>query len=218
MTKLTALIAGKDGKSRCSWCVGDSEYVRYHDEEWGMPVVDDRLIFEKICLEGFQSGLSWLTILRKRPAFRIAFKNFEPELVAKFNKRDIERLMNNAGIVRHRCKIEASIQNAKANLQMQNEGISLAKFVWSFCPENSALNSSKKPSKAPTSQRDIQSKTPESQALSKSLRKLGFKFVGETTMYAAMQSLGVVNDHYVGCHRREKCDLARAKALKLMLA
>lgn len=218
MSTRTALISGNDGKPRCSWCAGDSEYVRYHDEEWGMPVVDDRLIFEKICLEGFQSGLSWLTILRKRPAFRIAFKNFEPELVAKFNKRDIERLMNNAGIVRHRGKIEATIQNARASLQMQNEGISLAKFVWSFCPENAAVKSSKKPSRAPKSQRDIQSKTPESQAMSKSLRKLGFKFVGETTMYAAMQSLGVVNDHYLGCHRREKCDLARAKALKLMLA
>jgi DNA-3-methyladenine glycosylase I len=218
MTKHAALIAGEDSKPRCSWCVGDSEYIRYHDEEWGMPVVDDRLIFEKICLEGFQSGLSWLTILRKRPAFRIAFKNFDPELVTKFNKRDIERLMNNAGIVRHRGKIEATIQNARASLQMQNQGISLAKFVWSFCPENTAVRSSKKPSQAPKSQRDIQSKTPESQAMSKSLRKLGFKFVGETTMYAAMQSLGVVNDHYLGCHSREKCDLARTKALKLMLA
>jgi DNA-3-methyladenine glycosylase I len=213
-----ALIAGEDSKPRCSWCVGDSEYVRYHDEEWGMPVVDDRLIFEKICLEGFQSGLSWLTILRKRPAFRIAFKNFEPELVAKFTKSDIERLMSNAGIIRHRGKIEAAIQNARATLQMDHEGKSLAKFVWSFSPENSATKPSKRSSKAPKSQRDIQSKTPESQAMSKSLRKLGFKFVGETTMYAAMQSLGVVNDHYLGCHRREKCDLARAKALKLILA
>ncbi|MGA1172374.1 MAG: DNA-3-methyladenine glycosylase I, partial [Ilumatobacteraceae bacterium] len=161
MTKHAALIAGEDSKPRCSWCVGDSEYVRYHDEEWGMPVVNDRLIFEKICLEGFQSGLSWLTILRKRPAFRIAFKNFDPELVAKFNKRDIERLMNNAGIVRHRGKIEATIQNARASLQMQNQGISLAKFVWSFCPEYTAVKSSKKPSQAPKSQRDIQSKTPD---------------------------------------------------------
>ncbi len=218
MIKPPALVAGPDYKSRCSWCGADSEYVRYHDEEWGVPVVDDRLIFEKICLEGFQSGLSWLTILRKRPAFRIAFKNFEPELVAKFNKKDIERLMNNAGIIRHRGKIEAAIQNAKVNLQMQHDDISLAKFVWSFCPENSSVKSSKKSSKAPTSQRDIQSKTSESQAMSRSLRKLGFKFVGETTMYAAMQSLGVVNDHYLGCYRRDSCDLARAKALKLMLA
>jgi len=218
MSARKALISGDDGRTRCNWCVSDSEYVRYHDEEWGLPVIDNRLIFEKICLEGFQSGLSWLTILRKRPAFRISFKNFEPDLVAKFNKKDIERLMNNAGIVRHRGKIEATIQNARASLQMQNEGISLAKFVWSFCPENVALKSSRKTSRAPKSQRDIQSKTPESQALSKSLRKRGFKFVGETTMYAAMQSLGVVNDHYLGCHRREKCDLARAKALKLMLA
>ena len=218
MTKLKALNAEGDGKPRCSWCVGDSEYLRYHDEEWGMPVVDDRLIYEKICLEGFQSGLSWLTILRKRPAFRIAFRNFEPELVAKFNKTDVEGLMSNAEIVRHRGKIEAVIQNARACLQMQHEGISLAKFVWSFCPENTAVKSSKKPSQAPKSQRDIQSKTPESQAMSKSLRKLGFKFVGATTMYAAMQSLGVVNDHYLGCHSRDKCDLARIKTLKLILA
>jgi DNA-3-methyladenine glycosylase I len=218
MTKHSALVVGKDDMSRCSWCEGDSEYIRYHDEEWGRPVIDDRLIFEKICLEGFQSGLSWLTILRKRPAFRIAFKNFEPELVAKFNKRDIERLMSNAGIVRHRGKIEATIQNAKASLQMQYEGISLAKFFWSFCPENQSMVSSKRPSKAPKTQRDIQSKTPESQAMSQALRKLGFKFVGETTMYAAMQSLGVVNDHYLACHRRETCDVARAEALKLMLA
>ena len=119
MTRHSALVVGEDIKSRCSWCEGDSEYIRYHDEEWGRPVIDDRLIFEKICLEGFQSGLSWLTILRKRPEFRIAFKNFEPALVAKFNKRDIERLLSNAGIVRHRGKIEATIQNAKASLQMQ---------------------------------------------------------------------------------------------------
>ena len=218
MTKHAALIAGEDSKPRCSWCVGDSEYVRYHDEEWGMPVVDDRLIFEKICLEGFQSGLSWLTILRKRPAFRIAFRNFEPELVAKFNKTDVEGLMSNAEIVRHRGKIEAVIQNARAFLQMQHEGISLAKFVWSFCPENSSLESPRIVSKVPKSQLDIRSKTPESQAMSNSLQKLGFKFVGATTMYAAMQSLGVVNDHYLGCHSRDKCDLARIKALKLMLA
>ena len=204
-----------DGKhERCSWCTVDSEYLRYHDHEWGRPVVDDRLIYEKICLEGFQSGLSWLTILRKRPAFRVAFKNFEPKVVAKFTSRDVKRLMSNAAIVRHRGKIEATIQNAKATLHLQHEVGSLAKFLWSFCPENHAGQSRKDP----TGPRDIRSQTLESEAMSKALRKMGFKFVGPTTMYAAMQSLGVVNDHYLGCASREKCADARAKALKMMLA
>ena len=214
MIKHKALLVGDDGETRCSWCVGDSEYTRYHDTEWGMPVVDDKLVYEKICLEGFQSGLSWLTILRKRPAFRLAFKNFEPSVVAKFTNRDIDRLMKNAGIVRHRGKIEATIQNAQMTLQLQSNFGSLAKFVWSFCPGKQA----KRPSKAPRSPRDIRSQTPGSEAMSKSLRKLGFNFVGATTMYAAMQSLGVVNDHYLGCLQREKCQIARAKALKKMLA
>lgn len=214
MVKQTALVSGDDGESRCSWCVGDGEYMRYHDVEWGVPVVDDQLIYEKICLEGFQSGLSWLTILRKRASFRSAFKNFEPEAVAKFTGKDIERLMKIAGIVRHRGKIEASIQNAKMTLQLQREVGSLAKFVWGFCPENQ-----QKPIiKAPQSPRDICSQTPESEAMSKALRKLGFKFVGATTMYAAMQSLGVVNDHYLGCAQREKCGVARVKVLSEMLA
>ena len=214
MNKRQPLVVGEDGKERCSWCVGDAEYLRYHDAEWGMPVIDDNLVYEKICLEGFQSGLSWLTILRKRPAFRAAFKNFEPEKVAKFNAQDIQRLMKNASIVRHRGKIEATIQNAKMTLRLQDEIGSLAKFVWSFCPENQTM----KPAKSPRSLRDVPSQTPESDAMSKALRKLGFKFVGATTMYAAMQSLGVVNDHYLGCAQREKCERARIKALKQMLA
>ena len=208
------VLVGVGKHERCSWCTGDSEYLRYHDQEWGKPVVDDRLIYEKICLEGFQSGLSWLTILRKRPAFRVAFKNFEPKIVAKFNSRDVKRLMSNAAIVRHRGKIEATIQNAKSTLHLQHEFGSLAKFMWSFCPENH----SGKSLKTPTGPRDIRSQTPESEALSKALRKMGFKFVGPTTMYAAMQSLGVVNDHYSGCASREKCERARAKTLKTMLA
>ncbi len=179
-----------------------------------MPVLDDRLIYEKICLEGFQSGLSWLTILRKRPAFRAAFKNFEPKVVAKFTSKDVERLMSNSAIVRHRGKIEATIQNAKSTLHLQHEFGSLAKLLWSFCPENQTGKSRK----APTGPRDIRSQTPDSEALSKTLRKMGFKFVGPTTMYAAMQSLGVVNDHYSGCASRKKCERARAKALKTMLA
>ncbi len=208
-----ALFVGVDGKKRCSWCDGDGEYLRYHDAEWGVPVVDDKLVYEKISLEGFQSGLSWLTILRKRPAFRLAFENFEPAVVAKFTNKDIERLMKNADIVRHRGKITATIQNAQMTLQLQRNFGSLAKFVWSFCPENQR----RRISKAPRSPRDILSQTPESAELSKSLRKLGFQFVGATTMYAAMQSLGVVNDHYLGCPQREKCEMARENALKMML-
>lgn len=214
MVKQTALVFGDDGNSRCSWCVGDNEYMRYHDAEWGVPVVDDLLIYEKICLEGFQSGLSWLTILRKRPSFRTAFKNFEPEIVANFTAKDIERLMKDADIVRHRGKIEASIQNAKMTLQLQHQIGSLARFVWGFCPENRqklTLN-------APRSPSDIRSQSPESEAMSMALRKLGFKFVGATTMYAAMQSLGVVNDHYLGCAQRKKCEAARVKVLSEMLA
>ncbi len=208
------VIVGEDERGRCSWCAGDTEYVRYHDDEWGRPVVDDRLIYEKICLEGFQSGLSWLTILRKRPAFRVAFKNFEPKVVAKFTSKDVERLMSNANIVRHRGKIEATIQNAKSTLHLQHEFGSLAKFMWSFCPENQTGKSPK----ARTGPGDIRSQTPESEALSRALRKMGFKFVEPTTMYAAMQSLGVVNDHYLGCAYREQCAEARTKALKMMIA
>lgn len=210
----STLIVGDDGVPRCSWCGLDTEYRRYHDYEWGMPIVDHDRIFEKICLEGFQSGLSWLTILRKRTAFRAAFKNFDPNVVAKFTNRDVSQLLKNVEIVRHRGKIEAAIQNAKITLQMQSDGGSLAKFVWGYCPENQG----QKQAKAPMLPRDIPSQTPESEAMSKALRKMGFKFVGATTMYAAMQSLGIVNDHYLGCPRREVCERARSEALKTMLA
>lgn len=210
----SALIVGDDGVSRCGWCGLDTEYRRYHDQEWGMPVVDNDRIFEKICLEGFQSGLSWLTILRKRPAFRVAFKNFDPNVVAKFTDRDVSRLLKNVEIIRHRGKIEATIHNAKMTLQMQHDGGSLAKFVWGYCLENQG----QKQAKPPQLSRDIRSQTPESEAMSNALRKFGFKFVGATTMYAAMQSLGIVNDHYLGCPQREVCERARFKALKTMLA
>lgn len=208
------IVVGDDGVKRCSWCGSDAQYMRYHDLEWGRAVTNDQRIFEKICLEGFQAGLSWLTILRKRSAFRSAFKNFDPNLVARFSTKDIDRLLQNAEIVRHRGKIEAAINNAKMMLQMQTEGVSLAKFVWSFSPENY----SGRQAKAPQSPRQIRSSTPESQALSKSLRNRGFKFVGATTMYAAMQSLGIVNDHYLGCSQRERCEVLRSKTLKTMLA
>ena len=152
-------------------------------------------MFEKICLEGFQAGLSWLTILRKRENFRTAFKGFDPQVVAKFTSRDVERLMKNEGIVRNRMKIEATIANAKATLKVQRELGSLDALIWSFAP--------KKPTKMPKQFGDIPASTPESKALSKELLKRGFKFVGPTTMYAAMQSLGLVNDHFANCHARK---------------
>jgi DNA-3-methyladenine glycosylase I len=152
-------------------------------------------LFEKICLEGFQAGLSWLTILRKRENFRTAFKGFDPQVVAKFTTRDVERLMKNEGIVRNRMKIEATIANAKATLKVQRELGSLDALIWSFAP--------KKPAKMPKQFGDIPTSTPESKALSKELLKQGFKFVGPTTMYAAMQSLGLVNDHFATCHARK---------------
>ena len=214
MTSAASLVIGNDRKKRCQWCVNDLEYMRYHDQEWGRPVMSEDRIFEKICLEGFQSGLSWLTILRKRPAFRLAFANFEPKRVAKYSARDVNRLMKNEGIVRHRGKIEATINNAHATLELQQELGSLAKFVWSFCPENST-NTKRR---APKKNTDIAVSTPESEALSKALRGRGFAFVGPTTMHALMQSVGLVNDHFERCWVRDECEKKRVIALKKMLA
>ena len=194
-TQPAATFTAPDKLKRCSWCASDPIYVAYHDNEWGRPVHDDNKLFEKICLEGFQAGLSWLTILRKRENFRTAFKGFDPHIVAKFTSRDVERLMKNEGIVRNRMKIEATIANAKATLQVQRELGSLDALIWSFAP--------KKPAKMPKQFGDIPASTPESQALSKELLKRGFKFVGPTTMYATMQSLGLVNDHFATCHARK---------------
>ncbi len=193
------LIRGTDGKMRCWWCGDDPEYVRYHDEEWGKPVRDDRALFEKICLEGFQSGLSWLTILRKRENFRSAFDNFNFERVARYTEKDIERLLGDAGIVRHRGKIEAVINNAARAIELQKETGTLAAFFWSFEPE--ASNRPKKMdyitlTSMPTSEA--------SKALSKDLKKRGWKFVGPTTCYAFMQAMGIVNDHLHGCHTHGK--------------
>jgi DNA-3-methyladenine glycosylase I len=186
-------VRGQDGKRRCAWCASDPLYMQYHDREWGRPVRDERAIFEKICLEGFQAGLSWLTILKKREAFREAFKGFEPEVVARFGSRDITRLMNNAAIVRNRMKIESTINNARATLRLAESGQSLAALVWSAQPA--------KKKSPPRSLTQVPALTPESAALSKTLLKHGFTFVGPTTLYAAMQSLGVVNDHVASCHR-----------------
>ena len=188
------LVKGDDKKFRCGWVGTDSDNIRYHDTEWGRKVTDDRAIFEKICLEGFQSGLSWITILRKREAFRKAFKQFDPAMVAKFGESDIKRLLTDASIVRHRGKIEATISNARKMLEMQKNKESLSELVWSFAPTRKR--------RIPTRLADLKSETPESVALSKELRRRGFKFVGPTTMHAAMQSLGLINDHLSGCQFR----------------
>ena len=181
---------------RC-WSSADPAYVDYHDHEWGRPVTDERGLYERLCLEGFQSGLSWLTILRKREAFRAAFAGFEPEAVAEFGPRDVERLLGDAGIVRHRGKIEAAMANAHATLALRDAGTPLPRLVWSHRPANGH---------APRVPADWQASTPESVALSKALRAAGFRFVGPTTVYATMQACGVVNDHLAGCFMRDEVE------------
>lgn len=197
---------------RCWWCGQDPLYQSYHDHEWGFPVTDDTLLFEKICLEGFQAGLSWITILKKRQNFRRAFKNFDIESVSRFNHKSVQRLLNDKSIVRHRGKIEAAINNAKLALQLQQECGSLAQYFWQFEPE---------PEQRPatinyaTVQKLIQ--TQQSIALSRDLKKRGWRFVGPTTMYAFMQSMGIVNDHIEGCHARERAQQARLELQKPLL-
>ena len=188
---------------RC-WESSDPAYNRYHDEEWGRPVVDEHGLYERFCLEGFQSGLSWLTILRKREAFRAAFAGFDPERVAEFGKADVERLLADAGIVRHRGKIEAAIGNARATLALRAEGRPLPEVVWAYRSDGPA----------PRTRDDWQSTTPESEALSKELRKACFRFVGPTTVYASMQACGIVNDHLATCPSRAATERAR-QAVKL---
>ena len=178
--------------TRC-WTSSDPLYNAYHDEEWGRPVTDERGLLERFCLEGFQSGLSWLTILRKRENFRAAFADFGPEQVARFGARDVERLLGDAGIVRHRGKIEAAIANARGTLALRKAGTSLEEVVWAHRA---------KAKRAPKTVRDLPATTPESVALSKELKRNGFRFVGPTTVYAAMQACGVVNDHIAACHVR----------------
>ena len=192
------LVVGEDGRTRCAWHGGLDDYRRYHDEEWGHPVTGDHRLFEKICLEGFQSGLSWRTILLKRDNFRTAFAGFDIPTVAGFGERDVERLLGDAGIVRHRGKINAAINNAARALELIDEAGSLATFVWQFEPENADRTAA-----------EPVSTSPESVALSKALKKRGWKFVGPTTMYAFMQSMGVVNDHSAGCLTYEPVVLAR---------
>jgi DNA-3-methyladenine glycosylase I len=180
-----------DGVARCAWVGEDAEYRRYHDEEWGTALRGDRALFEKMSLEGFQAGLSWITILRKRPRFREVFAGFEPEAVAAFDEGDVERLMQDAGIIRNRAKIEATIGNARLVHAMADG--ELDAFLWSFAPE---------PRPAALARfADVPAVTAESTAMSKALRKRGFRFVGPTTMYALMQSAGMVDDHVAGCWR-----------------
>lgn len=188
-----------DDRPRCRWATTAPEFPRYHDEEWGRPVADDRRLFEKLCLEGFQSGLSWRTILTKRPAFRAAFADFDMARVAAFDGSDVERLLGDAGIVRHRGKIEAAITNAGRALELIDREGSLAAFAWSYQPDPSTLGDPQ-----------TMSTSPESIALSKELKRRGWKFVGPTTVFAFMQACGIVNDHEHACFARAEVDAERA--------
>lgn len=189
---------GEDKKPRCWWCASDELYVKYHDSQWGSPVSDDRRMYEKICLEGFQSGLSWLTILKKREGFRTAFAKFEIAKVARFSVARVNKLVENTDIIRHRGKIEATVNNAKRAIEMQKAEGSLAKFFWQFEPKPRKFD----PKRAVTD---------ESTAMSKQLKKLGWKFVGPTTCYSFMQALGIVNDHHPNCHRWAEVEKLRKK-------
>tara|TARA_R110002072_G_scaffold238769_3_gene396482 strand:+ start:135155 stop:135778 length:624 start_codon:yes stop_codon:yes gene_type:complete len=191
------LLTGEDGATRCWWCGAHADYIAYHDDEWGVPTVDDRRLFEKICLEGFQSGLSWLTILRKRENFRKAFNDFDFETVARFRSSSVNRLLKDAGIVRHRGKIESTINNAKRAMELRDEFGSLAAFFWNFEPETHPIFDGRI------------STTAESKLMSKELKKRGWSFVGPTTAYAFMQSLGIVNDHLPGCASFKAVEKAR---------
>ena len=206
-----SLIHHPDKKHRCSWCnQGEAfaDYMAYHDDEWGMPVDNERRLFEKITLEGFQSGLSWITVLRKREHFRKVFAGFDFEKVARFGDKDIERLVLDAGIIRHRGKIVSAINNAQRVCELidQQGAGALAKIVWAHEPAPKA-----RPHKITPEVASTLGQTAESLALSKALKKLGFSFVGPTTMYALMQSMGVVNDHMDGCHHRAQVEAARAR-------
>ena len=201
---MSDLAVGDDGRQRCSWGASSPDYVAYHDTEWGRPVTDDRGIYERLTLEAFQSGLSWLTILRKREAFRAAFAGFEFERVAQFGERETERLLADAGIVRNRAKIEAAIANARAALDLASGGGSLAELAWSFRPDHDTV---------PGSLDAVPATTPESTALAKELRRSGFRFVGPTTAYALMQAVGIVNDHLEGCSVRDAVEAERRAAV-----
>ncbi len=197
---MSTTIVGPDGKSRCGWCSSAPEFLAYHDTEWGFPVSDDQRLFEKLCLEGFQSGLSWRTILVKRENFRAAFRDFDIERIARFTQRDVDRLLKDEGIVRHRGKIEAVINNARKARELVKQEGSLAAFVWRYEPDKRQLA---EPQSVSTST--------ESVAMSKDLKKMGWKFLGPTTVYAFMQAMGLINDHAVDCVIRSKVERARKK-------
>ena len=198
------LAKGPDRKLRCFWAVSAPEYIGYHDDEWGVPTADDVRLFEKVCLEGFQSGLSWLTILRKRDAFRRAFAGFEFEQVARFGASDVTRLLGDAGIVRHRGKIESTINNARRACDLREEAGSLAAYFWRFEPSPAS-----RPARITWATLRRMSTTPESTSMSKDLRKRGWSFVGPTTLYAFMQAVGIVNDHLPRCAVRTRVERAR---------
>ena len=198
MTARKGLFQADDGALRCFWCRASPAYQHYHDHEWGFPVSDDRRLFEKLCLEGFQAGLSWLTILNKREAFRRAFAEFDAERIARFGEPDIARLLADTGIVRHRGKIESTINNAKRVLELREEFGSLAAYAWCFEPTPRT-----RPKRITLAALQALSTSPESVAMSKDLKQRGWSFVGPTTVYAFMQAMGLVNDHLEGCHVRE---------------
>jgi DNA-3-methyladenine glycosylase I len=205
MRSAAGLVRHADGVTRCWWPGEDPLYIRYHDQEWGSPVTNDRRLFEKICLEGFQAGLSWLTILRKRPNFRAAFADFDIDRVARFGSRDVARLLTDAGIVRHRGKIESAINNATRAAALRDEFGSLAAYFWRWEPEPRS-----RPRRMTRDALMQLARTPESVALSKDLKRRGWTFVGPTTVYAFMQAMGLVNDHLEGCASRPAVDDARA--------
>jgi DNA-3-methyladenine glycosylase I len=204
ITELGA-VRGEDGKRRCPWAGTTADYQAYHDDEWGRPVHDDRALFERLCLEAFQSGLAWITILRKRENFRAAFAGFSIEAVAKFGARDVKRLLGDAGIVRNRAKIEATLANARAAAELHDSGESLAELLWSHRPKRG---------RAPRAMDDLPAVTPESKALAKELKRRGFRFVGPTTAYASMQACGIVNDHLAGCPVRAEVERERRATLR----
>ncbi|MEX0834950.1 MAG: DNA-3-methyladenine glycosylase I [Nitriliruptor sp.] len=187
------LVRGEDGVLRCWWPGDDLEYRRYHDTEWGRPVHDDRRLFEKLCLEGFQAGLSWLTILRRRPALREVFADFDPERIAAFGPEDVDRLLGDARIIRHRGKVEATVHNARAYLDLVGEGTSLDDLVWRYTPEAPPI---------PRTRGDVRATSAEATVLAADLKRRGFRFVGPTTAYAFCQAMGLVDDHLVGCASR----------------
>ncbi|MBB5046726.1 DNA-3-methyladenine glycosylase I [Rhodopseudomonas rhenobacensis] len=206
---MTRSVKHSDGLTRCPWPGEDPLYVAYHDTEWGVPEYDDRALFEKLILDGFQAGLSWVTILRKRDNFRKAFDNFEPETIARYDANKIHALMNDAGIVRNRAKIEGTINSAKSYLEIMEKGPGFSKLLWDFVDGKPLVNNFKSTASVPAA-------TPLSTAMSKELLSRGFKFVGPTIVYAFMQATGMVNDHLVSCFCHERCGAMKRTAAKAM--